>query len=109
MCIVCDVNTLPSIFSHDENDYSPVRDWIIRGKGKVVYGGTSYLKELSKMTKYNRILKLLGDQNKIVVVDQSAVDRKEIEVKSKVNNKCNDPHLIAILVESGCKLVCSND
>ena len=109
MCIVSDVNALPFVFTNKVTDFTPVKDWLIKGPGKIVYGGTSYIYELTKMARYNRILKLLGDQNKTVVVEKTAVDHKQREIVLKLDNKCNDPHLIAILAVSRCKLICSKD
>lgn len=110
MCIVCDINVLPDVFSSTENDFTPIRDWIIKGKrGKFVYGGSSYLKELEKIGTYLRILKLLGDQNKTVVLDENSVDAIEMEIKKEIDQKCDDPHIVAILAVSSCKLICSKD
>lgn len=109
MCIVCDINVLPDIFNSKENEFTPVKEWIFNKRGKFVYGGTSYLRELSRMGKFLKILKYLGDKNKTVVLDKDDVNFMEVKVKSKVDRNCNDPHLIAILAISGCKLVCSKD
>lgn len=109
MCILCDINILHCVFSNCENDFSPVRKWIFEGRGKLVYGGTSYLNELKRVSKYNGLLKELKNKNRVVVVNEEEVNRVERIVKRQVDITCNDPHLIAILAVSGCKLVCSND
>jgi hypothetical protein len=106
---VCDINILHDIFSTSENDFTPIRKWIDEGKGKFVFGGTSYLKELERARKYNKILIEYGKKRKVVLIPKEKVDLKENEVKSKVAMRCNDPHIIAILAVSGCKLVGTKD
>ncbi len=51
MCIIIDVNALNEVFNTDSVnhlEFKPVRDWIIEGKGKVLYGGTKYRDELMR-------------------------------------------------------------
>lgn len=108
MCIVIDMNTIHLIFSNNENDFTPVKNWIFCGSGKMVYGGTTYLNELGKIKKYNKIIKLLRDLNKVVVVDQSGVDNNETSLREN-GISCNDLHLIAILIISKCRLIASLD
>lgn len=113
MCIVIDTNTIARVFD-DENkeheEFKPVRDWIIHKKGMIVYGGTKYFEELSKMRQYLRLFSLLNAAGKAVVRDAEAVDKIQAEVEATLQDKdFDDPHIVAILKESACKLVCSDD
>ena len=113
MCIVVDTNVIPSVFnpqSADHQEFQPVFAWIAHGRGKMVYGGTKYIEELNKFTKYNSLLAELRRIRKIVLVDKASVDSIQEEVSQKIKHKdFNDQHIIAIVIVSGCKLVCSND
>jgi predicted nucleic acid-binding protein len=113
MCIVIDINTFASVFdstSGKHADFKPVLDWIMLGKGKIVYGGSKYREELGKAKKYLNFLGELAKVRKIVVVDDVKVDDTQAELEKRVNHqKFNDPHLVAIIIVSGCKLICSND
>jgi len=113
MCIVLDINTIPNIFNNESKEHAefkPVRDWIIHKKGKIVYGGTKYSEELSKMRQYLKLFLLFERINKTVVIDTEAVDNIQAEVEAMIQHRdFDDPHLVAILKESGCKLVCSVD
>lgn len=113
MCIVIDINTLASVFSSsssDHADFQPVLDWILKGKGTVVYGGTHYKQELNRAGKYRGVILQLKTARKVAEIEQSAVDARERQLEEKIRESdCDDRHIIAILCVSGCQLVCSND
>ncbi len=65
MCIIIDTNAFAPVFdrtSQNHAEFKPVLDWIVSGKGKIVYGGTKYKLELGKAYKY---LKLFAEFKKI--------------------------------------------
>lgn len=113
MCIIVDTNTIARVFDEDNQeheDFKPVRDWIINKKGKLVYGGTKYLEELGAMGQYLKLFQLLGRVNKTVIIDKETVDEYQAEAEELIQHKdFDDPHLVAILQVSSCKLVCSID
>lgn len=113
MPIIIDINCLSSVFSQssdDHKDFKPVLEWILFGKGKMVYGGTTYLKELSKAKKYLKIIQLLRDSNRVILGNHENVDKieKEVIVIEK-DDDFDDPHLLAIVVDTKCRLICSKD
>ncbi|MGY2201060.1 hypothetical protein [Pseudomonas gingeri] len=113
MCIVIDINTFHSVF--DENSerhlhFRSVLNWIINGKGKIVCGGTKYFQELEKLKRYIKLFNQLKKSGKVVFVDDHSVDSKEKELKELCKDSdFDDPHIVALLIESGCKLICSED
>lgn len=113
MCLVIDMNTIPLVFnpsSEGHGDYKPVYDWIIAGKGKMVCGGTKYWDELGLLIKYLRIVNQLRKAGKVVKVDDAEVDKKMNELMLLCNDKdFDDPHIAALLIVSGCKVLCSED
>lgn len=112
MCIVIDINCLSKVFNTDDIDHEefiPVKEWIISGKGKIVYGGAKFKQELRKTTEYRRLLTIFKRFQKIVEIDDNKVDRRFSEIVELVDKNCDDPHLIAIFDISGCKLLCSHD
>lgn len=111
MCIVIDTNVLNEVFDPkniNHLDFKPVSDWIIEGKGKVIYGGSKYLDEIGY--KYLKFFKLLNDANKACLIKNDIIDSKTNEV-SKIIQHVNfdDQHLVSLLIVSGCKLIASND
>jgi hypothetical protein len=113
MCLVIDANTFNSVFdktASDHRDFEPVFKWIYTGKGKAVFGGTKYRRELSSAPRYLKIFNELGRLRKTVEVDGKAVDACEKRInKSHVHRDLDDGHIIAIVSVSRCRIVCSND
>ena len=113
MCIVIDINFLSPLFNatdNEHNEFKPLLEWIIFGKGKLVYGGKKYKEELRETKKYFGLLIQLKKAGKIVEVDDEKVDQHQIKLsETEKHPDFDDPHLIAIIIVSGCKLICSLD
>ncbi len=113
MCIVIDTNTFSLVFSgrrdgHEE--FRPVLRWIVSGKGKIVYGGSKYRGELRRAKRYLGIVSQFKKAGKVVEVNDQQVDARQRELEDSMQHRdFDDPHIIAIVIVSGCKLVCSND
>ena len=76
----------------------------------MVFGGTKYANELSMMRKYIALIQELTRQRKVVVLDKQRVDDAEHLIKEmEADPDFDDPHLVAIVKISGCKVVCSLD
>lgn len=121
MCIVIDTNCFTNVFvssSEKHSEFQPVYDWVTKGKGRVVYGGTKYKKELERARKFVSIFTELSRKNKLVKVSDNKVDEWEEQIKQMLeangkdhinDERYNDAHLIAIFSVSGCRLLCSED
>lgn len=113
MCIVIDMDVLCCIFkedSHQHYKFKPVKDWIIRGPGFMVFGGSKYANQLRNASKYYGIVLELSKKGKTKTVNHTLVDEHQRKVDELINNpRCDDSHLIAIFRVSGCRLLCSND
>lgn len=112
MCIVVDTCSWGSVFnssSKNHEEFKPVKEWILHGKGKLVYGGDKYRKELASSYKYLKLFKLLNDFRKVVKIDDVLVNKKEKDLKLVTSPSFNDHHLLAILIVSGCRILCSEN
>lgn len=113
MCIVIDVNVIPCVFDTENKEhcqYKPVFNWVIEGKGKLVIGGTTFLEELEKLSKYLKLLQLLNTAKKVVYVNNDLIDKERDRIRNQVTDAdFDDPHLIGLLKVSKCKLICTND
>ncbi|OOE32009.1 hypothetical protein [Salinivibrio kushneri] len=114
MCIVIDMNVVKTVFNEEEKDhqyYKPVKDWILRGKGKMVVGGKTYHEELKRMYKFRKLYLALRKAGKVVVGGcDEKIDKLEMELKETLNHRdFDDPHIVALLIVSGCKVICSED
>lgn len=113
MCIVIDQNTLAHVFNKEDirhKEFKPVYDWIIHKNGTMIFGGSQYIKELRTSRSYLDLVKLLKDIGKAKSINRKDVDDYQDQIKNKIANpKFNDPHLIAIVVKSKCRLICTGD
>lgn len=114
MCIVIDMNTLPSVLNSsvsDHREFQPIVDWLGATKAQIVYGGTSYKKELRKMPRYYGYLLEMRRAGKVHEADEAKVDRLQqaIAQTNAGHRNFNDQAIVAIVIVSRCRLVCSND
>lgn len=111
MCIIIDTNTLCSVFvenSINHNQFKPVKDWIIEGKGKIVFGGTKYTSEIKG--KYLSFFLELKKVGKAIHIDTAKVDAEQQIVDKLITHpNFDDSHLVGLLRVSKCKLICSLD
>ena len=113
MCIVIDINTLASVFdsaTSDHGEFRPVLSWINDGCGIIIYGGTTYKNELRRSPKYLRVMVEQHRAGKTLQIDTSLVDKEErrlIRLLNKVG--FDDPHIIAMIIVSRCRLLCTKD
>lgn len=110
MCIVIDTNVLASVFSKksaNHSEFEPIYNWIYEGRGSIVYGGTKYLAELQKYRRLFTELRIIG---KAKFVSSELVDEMESEITSDIQGEdFDDQHIVALLVISKCRLICSLD
>lgn len=110
MCVIIDACAFNDVFREPNSDFFPVYDWIINGNGRMVYGGTTYTAELSKLKRYIPLIQELSRKGKVVVLSKTNVDKSEARVRDLIKSKdFDDPHLIAIVEESGCRIICTLD
>ena len=113
MAIIIDTNCFANVFnrkSTNHKEYRPVLDWIVKGKGVVVYGGTKYIEELRKAPKYLPIMRLLREIDKVIIGNTENIDRLQAEIEAnRIDVDFDDPHLPAIIIDTKCRLICSED
>lgn len=113
MCLILDTNAFGLFFestNKQHDDFKPALDWVVRGKGKLVYGGNKYKEEMKTASKYLRFFSNLERAGKLVKLDDDRVNLAQYNVESLETCKdFDDPHLIAIVLESNCRIVCTKD
>lgn len=113
MAIVIDVNVFPCVFdiqSEHHAQFAPIKAWIERRDGFLIYGGSKFKDELLQSYRRARLVRTLRDAGCAVEISTLAVDALEAEIRVKVaGTKCNDPHIIALLATAKCALLCSWD
>ena len=114
MCMVIDANSISHVFSHSDSMhvlYRPVLQWFLFGKAKICVGGTKYKKEVfNGACSYLSFFKELGNLGKIHYIEDSKVDELQRKIEKAENNAdFDDPHVIALLIASHAKVLCSED
>lgn len=113
MAIVIDTNTFAMVFDQSNAkhmEFSPVKAWIERGMGFLLFGGTKYLKELSTSYRHMRLVRQLRDAGMAIEISTPVVDGMETTIiKATAGTICNDQHVMALLAAAHCSLVCSED
>lgn len=113
MCIVVDTCRFSAVFNPKDTshpDFEPLHRWIWKGKGKVLCGGSGFRKELKTASKYLGIFLELRKINKLVEIDDELVDKEAERLKKLIPTAAfDDPHILALIFVSRCKLLCTND
>jgi hypothetical protein len=113
MCIIIDADALSVTFdskNKEHEEFKPVHDWIVFGKGKIVYGGSQYAKQLRKVYWVLKLFTELEKLQKIVTVDTKQIDAAEQVVEGIIPDmEFDDRHIAAIVVISKCRLVCTRE
>lgn len=113
MAIIVDTNCFSRVFCRDNKEhgeFAPVLEWIIRGNGFLVYGGSKYKQELKDAMKFMRFFNLLKAAKKAVSFDDDTIDKLQTKYEQLINDPdFDDPHLPAIVLVSKCRLICTKD
>ena len=114
MCIVIDTNTLSKVFKCDNKEhlkFKPVLDWIINGNGRIIVGGSTFDREIfEKIGWFRNLFIQLKKVNKVVIIDNAKVDALQIIIQDMKKHKdFDDPHIVALLGASKCRVLCTGD
>ncbi len=114
MCVIVDTNTFGPVFNPNNDKHSefePVLNWVLHGKGKFVIGGSKYMGELKKATRYLRLFRILNTtKDKVVRLDNKMVDDEQARIEALITDTdFDDPHLPAMIIVSKCQVICSDD
>ena len=113
MCVVADPPTFVPMFKSSDPDhpaFAAVREWVTAGPGKFVMGGAKYRAELFAVRSVLPFLTELEKRKKIVRRSDAEVDAEELIVKRiEPTEDFDDPHLVALVRLTGCRLICIQD
>lgn len=116
MCLIIDAGAMPAVFSKNHSkhdDFVLVKDWVENGNGKVVYGGTTYKKELKNLQRFLGVISELDKKNRVLKQSKSLdseIDEEEERIRKLVKTKdFDDPHLAAIVSCTGVRIIASSD
>lgn len=108
MCIIIDANTAPSMTAGAPQAL-PVLGWIKRGTSRIAIGGTKQAIEYAKLKEFIKLLAVLDRAGRLRRYDNKTVDDLQHGLEEDGNLQSDDPHIIALAVVSGCRLLFSHD
>jgi hypothetical protein len=112
MCLVIDANAVSKVFDADNAEhprFKPVAAWVASGAGSVIYGGSTYMRQLGE-GKFLSLFVELRKAQRAVSIDDADVDKRELILKERVPDKeFDDAHIVALVGLSKCCLVCTDD
>lgn len=109
MCLILDANCLHKVFPSTDTEFIPVKETITSGNAKLVFGGTKLREEYRRVNAAWRMIVALDKAGRTRKVDDSAVDAKELDLSASGKLQSDDPHVIALALISGVRLLCSHD
>jgi hypothetical protein len=113
MAVIIDANCIANVFSKSSvkhPEFKPVFEWIVLGKGIMIVGGTKYQSELIKLKKYFTIIRYLKEVGKVHNGDNQNIDDYQLTVEGlRTTMDFDDPHLPAMIVDTKCRIICSED
>lgn len=111
--IILDTNCFAYVFNNSDphhEDFEPVQDWIVNRKGVLVYGGKKYKGELIQAKRYLKLFNQLKDKGCVMCVEDKIVDKEMSRIRTLIPDAdFDDPHLPAIVIVSGCRVICTMD
>lgn len=116
MCIIIDMNTLPAVFdkgNKQHGQFAPIFNHIDCGKSKMIIGGSTYEKELYRISSIVKLLSELRRSQKLVVANKQTIDTLEKAIARKYPESkypdFNDKHIVALAYATNARLVCTID
>lgn len=105
MCIIIDANTSPH-FKNNTAEVQFIVNWIISGKGRLETGGLN-LTEMRSCSLRSLLQQFtLAGRVKTHSTENIEQHQKRLDVAKM---KSDDPHILALALESGCRLLFSHD
>ena len=107
MCLILDTNMYGLFLAQGNADMKPVRDWVDKKYGKIVYSPAGKMKtELEKSPNVRRRFEEYSRAGKLKIFPIEAVEQK----RERLPTLCSDdPDIIALAQVSGVSLLVSDD
>lgn len=107
MCVILDTNCIGRFIKGTNEDIKPVRHWVYKKNGKIVYAATEKFRAEWKGSKARDLMRELQRRNKFIEVPAQDVQERENELKEII--KSDDEHIIALALVAEVKVLVSDD
>ena len=109
MCIIVDANRLGDFLADPAKpDAAPVRKWLNRGAGRIVYStGGAFAREIGRRHRVRLQALAQAGKASVVPAPRFADDERELGVLGRLRS--DDPHVLALARATGVRLLYTND
>ncbi len=104
MCVIVDTNTLSKLRDPRDENLEPVRKWLAKKNGKIVYSNTEKFSTEWKKAGMELWVRERSRANQLRLVTEG-VQEKENELKGKI--KSDDEHIIALALVAKVEVLVS--
>ena len=107
MCLILDTNQYGEFLKPNNADMQPVREWIRRKNGKMVYAPTEKMER--ELGKHGLMKKKLGEYRqggRLKIIDKEIVNHTEAGLTGLSSD---DGHIVALAIVAEVKLLVSKD
>lgn len=108
MCLIVDANVVHQLFPAASRDFEPIREALVSGRAKLVYGG-ELTREYAKTPLCRSFLRRLDQQGAARQFPDSLVDSETQKLRKRAEHRSDDPHVLALAIVSKARLLCSED
>ncbi|MGL4574402.1 MAG: hypothetical protein ACRCV9_06395 [Burkholderiaceae bacterium] len=110
MALIVDANCSTRVFAQNPtDDFLPVIECLRQRRNSMHYGGTKLLQEYAKTKTVLRTILSLDRAGIAKRIDDDKVDTKESELVDESQCESNDPHIVALALVGGAKVLISHD
>lgn len=109
MCLIVDANRL-GVFLADPatTDAAPIRRWIDRGHGRIVYStGGTFAREITGRTRDRLAVYVRAGRAQLVPADRFADDERAL--REDADLRSDDPHVLALARATGARVLYTGD
>lgn len=111
--LLLDVNAISCSLDEGNADharFAPVREFLIDRFGRFAVGGTKYLQELGRLTRYLALIDELEKRGQVHRVSSDLVDKEESRISDLEDSAdFDDPHIIALVIVARVSVVATAD
>lgn len=109
MCVIIDVHlSHMCLCGSPTNDFRPLMNWVEGRHGSLAIGG-HLTEELTGNNNVRRYLLRLEQMGKVMKYRDDSIIREQSRLENAGGYVSDDPHILALAIVSGARVLCSHD
>jgi len=109
MCVILDTNRFSEALGKARDPrYVPLLEWVLSGRGLLVYGGTKYDTEIDGVQVARTFFAQRLRAGQAFLASKADVDAEEAKIAAMPHDS-DDEHILALARVTGARTVCTED